>query len=138
MQISFPVQSVAPQESVTALSSKTTAVSDSSSSAAAQKEPAPFFNPKITVDAPSGMVLLQFRAQGGELRMQIPSENVVSYYNTYGHFRVEPLGTTPQAGEGAVQINIAQPQASMPTPSAPQPQATPAPATPSGTVDSVA
>lgn len=63
-------------------------------SVAVKKEPpAQYFNPKISVDPKSGMILLQYRSQTGDMKMQIPSENVVKYYNTHGCRRFDPPGT---------------------------------------------
>ena len=98
MQISFPAQSVAPMEPVSVLAEKTATNAAASSTITRQEVAAQYFNPKITVDASSGIVLLQYRAQNsdGTVRLQIPSETVVDHYKTYGYNRSDVPETPVQ------------------------------------------
>lgn len=128
MQISFPAQSVAPLEPVSVLAEKTATNAVVSSTMTRQELAAQYFNPKITVDAPSGIVLLQYRAQNsdGTMRLQIPSETVVNHYRTHGYNRSDPPGTPVQAkSNDTAASSTPVPQAAAPVAEAPAPAPAP-------------
>lgn len=50
---------------------------------AGKAAPIPHINPTISVD-PSGVVLVQYRDVGGDLRLQVPAESVVRAYRDRG------------------------------------------------------
>ncbi len=129
MQISFPAQSVAPMEPVSVLAEKTATNAAASSTITRQEVAAQYFNPKITVDASSGIVLLQYRAQNsdGTVRLQIPSETVVDHYKTYGYNRSD-VPETPVQVKSSDTATSSTPQVAAPVAEAPAPTPAPAPA----------
>lgn len=133
MQVSFPVQSTALQESGAIQTAKTATVASTQSSAPVQKKPAAqYFNPKISVDSKSGLVLVQYRSQDGDVRVQFPSEQVVSHYNAHGvrpYNRPDPV-TISRSDDTAPTVSVEPKQAAPVTAGtseapAPQPQARP-------------
>ena len=123
MEVTFPAQAAPLQESTTVQTAKSATAASVQSVATRTEPPAQYFNPKISVDSKSGMVLLQYRSQTGDMKMQIPAENVVDHYNTHGYRRFDPPGT----------VVVSEPDSSStaPPPAPVAPAASPSSAAPS-------
>ena len=89
-------------------------------SADTAKYAGPLVNPIISVDA-SGLVVVQYRNDSGEVRLQVPSESVVRAYRQRSPEADEPQPAPPrQAGEASPPVTTAR------TPDQPAPAPVPA------------
>ncbi len=77
---------------------------------------APLVNPVVTIDA-SGLVLVQYRNDGGEVRLQVPSESVVRAYRQRGPDEPEAPSPGSTETQGPAAADQAAP-APAPTPPA--------------------
>lgn len=97
-------------------------------SADTAKSAGPLVNPIISVDA-SGLVVVQYRQDNGEVRLQVPSESVVRAYRQRSPEADEPQQAPPrQAGEASPPVTTTR------TPDQPAPAPVPAKAAAEPTV----
>lgn len=89
----------------------------------ADKSAAPLVNPIVTVDA-SGLILVQYRNDSGDVRLQVPSESVVRAYRQRG--TDDPSsGSTEAKGNGVAAADQTTSTATAASTKTPAPASSP-------------